>query len=137
MVFQQPVASLRYLFTNTLTQDFNKSGKNFQMRKNRFFSSLAHNNLIQYDLSQLPVLLDPILPASQLDHRLQMKSLGKTRSNEEKNSNPIPETVTSVMFLHFVWVIRSIFRSSPIKIVETFHIHTTREMKNFIPDSMV
>ncbi len=32
-----------------LTQDVNKSGKNFQMRKNRFFSLLVHKNLIQYD----------------------------------------------------------------------------------------
>ncbi len=32
-----------------LTQDVNKSGKNFQMRKIRFFSLLVHKNLIQYD----------------------------------------------------------------------------------------
>ena len=29
------------------TQDFNKSGKNFQMRKIRFFSLPAHENLMQ------------------------------------------------------------------------------------------
>ena len=37
-----------YLFMY-LTQDVNKSGKNFQMIKIRFFSLLVHKNLIQYD----------------------------------------------------------------------------------------
>ncbi len=32
-----------------LSQDVNKSGKSFQMRKIRFFSLLAHKNLIQYE----------------------------------------------------------------------------------------
>ena len=32
-----------------LTQDVNKSGKNSQMGKIRFFSLPAHKNLIQYD----------------------------------------------------------------------------------------
>ncbi len=34
-----------------LTQDVNKSGKNFQMRKIRFFSLPIHENLIQCDLT--------------------------------------------------------------------------------------
>ncbi len=35
--------------SKALTQDVNESGKNFQMRKMRCFSLLAHKNLIQYD----------------------------------------------------------------------------------------
>ncbi len=36
-----------FAFPEVLTQDVNKSGKNFQMRKIRFFSLLGHKNLIQ------------------------------------------------------------------------------------------
>ena len=45
--------------SNHLTQDVNKSGKNFQMRKNRFFSVLAHKNLIQYNLCQKKRTFNP------------------------------------------------------------------------------
>ena len=39
--------SFPWCINHILTQDVNKSGKNFQMRKIRFFSLLAHKNLIQ------------------------------------------------------------------------------------------
>ena len=44
-----------------LTQDFNKSGKKFQMRKIRFFSLLAHKNLIQYDEECCTIFLQSII----------------------------------------------------------------------------
>ena len=37
-----------FMWKGHLTQDFNKSGKKYQMREIRIFSLLVHKNLIQY-----------------------------------------------------------------------------------------
>ncbi len=46
-LFCSKSVSHKNLFGFHLTQDVNKSGKNFQLRKIRFFSLLVHKNLIQ------------------------------------------------------------------------------------------
>ena len=40
---------IKWVQFSNLTQDVNKSRKNLEMRKIRFFSKPAHENLIQYD----------------------------------------------------------------------------------------